>query len=217
MISRGQPFEDFFAAASALDIPLLPSHLPLFLKFFQELVAWNRKVNLTRITAQQDVFVYHFIDSLIPARFMPPGATVVDIGSGAGFPGIPLKILRPDLRVTLVDASSKRVLFQRHVVRTLGLKDIVCARERAEETACRGVRYDICIGRAFASLPRFLAAALPLRAEGGTAIALKGPRLPEELGSVGTELAAWGVEVRQVEEFVLPGTGKRRFVVLFGE
>lgn len=212
-----QPFEYFFAAARALDIPLFPHNLPLFQKFFQELIAWNQKVNLTRITEEREVFVNHFIDSLIPARFMPRGAAVVDIGSGAGFPGIPLKICRPDLRVTLVDSSSKRVFFQRHVVRTLGLKHIVCAQERTEETACQRNRYDICIGRAFASLPKFLSAALPLRAERGTVIAMKGPRLPEELGLVSRELAGWGVGVRQVEEFVLPVTGRRRFVVLFGE
>jgi 16S rRNA (guanine527-N7)-methyltransferase len=217
VVFRDHSLDYFFAAARALDIPLSPSHLPLFQRFFQELVAWNRKVNLTRITTEQEVFVNHFIDSLIPARFMPPGASVVDIGSGAGFPGIPLKIVRSDLRVTLVDSSSKRVFFQRHMVRTLGLKDIVCTQERTEETAYKRNRYDICIGRAFASLPQFLSVALLLRAERGTVIAMKGPRLPEELAQLGGELAAFGVGVRQVEEFVLPGTGRRRFVVLFGE
>lgn len=217
MVFQDQALASFFAAARALDLPLLPSHVPLFVKFFQELVAWNRKVNLTRITAPRDVFLEHFIDSLIPARFMPWGASVVDLGSGAGFPGIPLKIVRTDLRVTLVDSSSKRVFFQRHVVRTLGLKDIVCAQERVEEAASKGTRYDICIGRAFGSLAKFLAAALPLRADQGNVIAMKGPRLPEELGAVDAELVGWGVRVRNVQQFLIPGTGKRRFVVLFGE
>jgi 16S rRNA (guanine527-N7)-methyltransferase len=149
----------------------------LFSAHAAELIKWNRKINLTTITDPTDVVTNHFLDSLVPARFIPPKAAMLDIGSGAGFPGIPLKVLLPELSVTLIDASRKKVNFLKHVIRTLKLKDIEALHVRAEDLAEHPSyihRFDVIISRALTSLKFFVRLALPLLACGGLIIALKG-------------------------------------------
>lgn len=209
-------FDFFLQAAKQLSIPLPPDSLLQFKFYFQELIAWNKKVNLTRITELREVFINHFIDSLIPERFMPEGSSVVDIGSGGGFPGIPLKIIRPDLSVTLVDSSLKKNLFQRYLIRTLRLKRIVSLRERAETLANSKGFYEVCIGRAFAPLSRFLPTAVALRASRGIIIAMKGPNFLKELKEVEPQLPHRGISIKHVEKFILPYTKKNRTVIVFG-
>ena len=113
----------------------------LFSAHAAELIKWNRKINLTTITDPIEVASNHFLDSLVPARFMPPHAAMLDIGSGGGFPGIPLKVLLPELSVTLIDASRKKVSFLKHVIRTLKLDDIEALHIRAEDLADRSELY----------------------------------------------------------------------------
>jgi 16S rRNA (guanine527-N7)-methyltransferase len=143
-----------------------------------ELINWNRKINLTTLTDPIEVASNHFLDSLVPARFMPPHtAKLLDIGSGGGFPGIPLKVLLPELSVTLIDASRKKVNFLKHVIRTLKLDGIEALHIRAEDLAARPSyinRFDVIISRALTSLESFVRLALPLLACGGLIMALKG-------------------------------------------
>ena len=150
----------------------------LFSAHAAELIKWNRKINLTTLTDPIEVASNHFLDSLVPARFMPPhAAKLLDIGSGGGFPGIPLKVLLPELSVTLIDASRKKVSFLKHVIRTLKLDDIEALQIRAEDLADRLSyvnRFDVIISRALTSLEFFVRLALPLLACGGLIMALKG-------------------------------------------
>jgi len=145
-----------------------------FLIHAGELIKWNSKTNLTAITDPFEVAVKHFLDSLAPARIIPPGSSMLDMGSGGGFPGIPLKIILPSLSVSLVDSSRKKVSFLKHVIRTLGLEGINAFQARVENLSENKERFDLVICRAFSSLDKFIESALPVLAENGIMIALKG-------------------------------------------
>ncbi|MFH0725352.1 MAG: 16S rRNA (guanine(527)-N(7))-methyltransferase RsmG [Pseudomonadota bacterium] len=146
-----------------------------------ELIRWNRKTNLTAITTPEEIAVKHVLDAMAPLPHLPASGTLLDIGSGGGFPGVVLKILRPDLSATLIDASRKKVSFLSHVIRTLGLKDISALQARAEALAGEppyAHRFDVIVSRALCALDAFVAMALPLLAPDGLLIAFKGR--PEE-------------------------------------
>ncbi|QTA89802.1 16S rRNA (guanine(527)-N(7))-methyltransferase RsmG [Desulfonema magnum] len=151
-----------------------------------ELLKWNRKMNLTAITDPLEVAVKHFLDSIAPAPVIPPSSSLLDIGSGGGFPGIPLKILIPSLSVTLIDTSRKKVSFQKHIIRTLKLGNIKARHIRAEDLAREkpfAKAFDVIICRALSSLDAFVAMARPLLAEHGMMIALKGKVSEAEIES----------------------------------
>jgi len=149
-----------------------------------ELVKWNLKINLTAITDPFEVAVKHFLDSIAPAGIIPAGASMLDIGSGGGFPGIPLKVVIPALSVSLIDSSGKKVTFLKHVIRTIGLGDIEAVQGRVEELAGSIKKFDVVICRAFSSLEKFVGSALPLLAPNGMIISLKGKTNTDELASV---------------------------------
>jgi 16S rRNA (guanine527-N7)-methyltransferase len=143
----------------------------------RELIKWNQKINLTAITDPGEIALKHFLDSVAPARWIPPSSSLLDIGSGGGFPGIPLKVLIPSIAVTLIDGSRKKISFLKHSIRTLGLKNIDARQVRAEEMAedaDAASRFDVIISRALSSLAAFVKLALPLLADRGMIIALKG-------------------------------------------
>jgi 16S rRNA (guanine527-N7)-methyltransferase len=149
-----------------------------------ELVKWNRKINLTSITLPQDIAVKHFVDSLAPAQFISENARLLDIGSGGGFPGIPLKILKPSLSVLLIDGVRKKANFLKHVLRILKLESIKVLQIRAEnlvEDPAFSNSFDVVISRALSSLDVFVDLAMPLLAAHGIIIAMKGEVDPSEL------------------------------------
>jgi len=181
-----------------------------------ELIKWNRKLNLTSITHPQDLAVKHFLDSLAPAHFIPDNARMLDIGSGGGFPGIPLKILYPSLKVMLIDGTRKKVNFLKHALRTLKLESIEAHQIRAEnlheDPACVNL-FDVIISRALSSLKRFVKMALPLLAKQGTLIAMKGAVNQEELDAVNLD----GLEDRyhlEVKNYKLPSIEAARSIVI---
>ena len=163
--------------AKAFDMHLAQEKVNQFAFHALELLKWNRKTNLTAITDPLDVAVKHFLDSVAPASLIPPGASLLDIGSGGGFPGIPLKIARPSVSVTLIDSSRKKVSFQKHIIRSLGLQNIEAMHIRAEELAKApeyANAYDVIVCRALSALEAFILMASPLLAKDGMIIALKG-------------------------------------------
>jgi len=215
-VSKNTPPDFFIQATEKLNIPLSEEAGLQFETYYQELIAWNKKINLTRITEKKRFFIEHFIDSLIPERFISSNSTLIDLGSGGGFPGLPLKIIRPDLSVTLVDSSLKKVLFLRYLVRLLNLRDIVVLQERLESHDFSDNQYDVCIGRAFSSLEKFLSLAFALKNPQGIVIAMKGPNFLNELKAVEPQLPLWGMSLKQLKEFVLPFTNKQRAIIVFG-
>ena len=160
-------------------------HTEMFAAHARELIFWTRVTNLTTITDPFEIAVKHFVDSLAPAAFIPPDtAFLLDIGSGGGFPGIVLKIVRPSLKVTLIDASRKKVSFLKHVIRKLSLEGVEALHARAEELADDyhyRHRFNAVVSRALASLELFVSLADPLVAENGLMVAMKGRMDPEQL------------------------------------
>ena len=190
-----------------------------------ELTKWTQKINLTTITNPIEVASNHFLDSLVPARFIPPGARMLDIGSGGGFPGIPLKVLLPGLSVILIDASRKKVSFLKHVIRTLKLDNIEALHKRAEDLAKHPSyinRFDVIISRALSSLDSFVNLALPLLADEGVIIAMKGEVEKAELDdlrhNVLEKINAAGSLDRQftisLKRYILPLLNSERSIII---
>ena len=196
--------------ARFFDLDLDRHHTELFAAHAKELLHWNNTINLTTITDPFEVAVKHFVDSLAPAKRISPGASLLDIGSGSGFPGIPLKIVLPSLAVTLIDASRKRVNFLKHVIRTLKLEDIQALHIRAEDLAddpAYRQHFDTITSRALTDLKSFIRQARPLLTAKGQMIALKGRMDQTEAETVRSSILA-------VETYMLPFTDSKRSVFL---
>jgi len=174
-------------SARSLDVCLNSHHIHQFASHAGELIKWNRKFNLTRITDPVDLAIKHFVDSIVPAQGIEAGTSVLDMGTGGGFPGIPLKILNPSISVTLIDASRKKTTFLKHVIRKLKLENIDAIHVRAEDLGQESTfahRFDTIISRALSNLDTFVSLALPMLAAGGKVIALKGKFNPNEIDTI---------------------------------
>lgn len=194
--------------------------LGIFARHAELLVEWNAVSNLTTITRPEDIAVQHFVDSLSAAGAVPAGAEVLDIGTGGGFPGIPLHVTVPGVRTVLLDAARKKVSFLRHVIRTIRLERVEALHARVEalheDSEQRG-RYDVIVSRAFASMPDLLHAAVPLIKPGGRIVALKGLLTDEELAQLRAEcsVGAFGAVLQVTwSEYGLPGLRSRRMRVV---
>ena len=179
-------FEEILAARAAeAGIPLTAEQIGQFSVYHEMLLDWNTRMNLTALTAPEDVAVKHIIDSLTAydAALFDGARTLIDVGTGAGLPGIPLAVYAPHLTVTLLDALNKRVRFLTEVTAAMGLQNVRCIHARAEEaarTAEHRAAYDIAVSRAVARLPVLIEYTLPFVRVGGTLLALKGRAYPEE-------------------------------------
>ena len=179
-------FEEILAARAAeAGIPLTAEQIGQFSVYNEMLLDWNTRMNLTALTAPEDVAVKHIIDSLTAydAALFDGARTLIDVGTGAGLPGIPLAVYAPHLTVTLLDSLNKRVRFLTEVTAAMGLPNVRCIHARAEEaarTAEHRAAYDIVVSRAVARLPVLLEYTLPFVRVGGTLLALKGRAYAEE-------------------------------------
>lgn len=188
-----------------------------FEQFLGLLLKWNRAYNLTSITDPIEVYEKHFADSSMPARFIPENANLVDIGAGAGFPGIPLKILREDLNVTLIEATSKKVNFCEHVIRELKLKNISVIHGRAEEKAIlnKAGKYDVAISRATLKLPAFIKVGAGYLKSGGILIAMLGPSWTDELDKAIPQVKKHNLKLVNTHEYILPISQSKRAILIF--
>ena len=223
-IGSGEWSEVIIDGGRVFDLDLDSSHTDLFTLHARELLKWTKTTNLTTITDPFEVAVKHFVDSLAPAAMIAPGATLLDIGSGGGFPGLPLKVVIPSLSVTLIDASRKKVNFLKHVIRSLKLKEIEVLHIRAEELAADSSyhnRFDVILSRALTDLASFTRHGLPLLSAEGVMIALKGKLDPAELEDLesfaGEAPNASNLDRRlaqlKVEEYKLPFIQSNRTMV----
>lgn len=170
-------------------------------KFYEMVVETNEKFNLTAITEENDFAIKHILDSVLPMTLLPQNASVIDVGAGAGFPSIPLKILRPDLKVTMLDSLNKRVYFLNEVIATLNLKDITAVHSRAEDYALKNREvFDVAIARAVASLVTLSEYCLPFVKVGGNFIALKGSSLTEELKEATYAITLLGGKQKDIQK-----------------
>jgi len=196
-------------AVTAMNISLTERQIAQFEQYACLLAEWNRRMNLTAVTDPAGISLTHFADSLSVAAKVPlkENASLIDVGTGAGFPGMALKILRPDLRVTLLDATNKRVAFLRAVIDALELNEIETVHARAEEAGQAPQyreRYDYATARAVAALPVLCEYCLPFVRTGGTFIAQKGPDPKEEISAARNAIEKLGGRIGGVYEFTLP-------------
>ncbi len=206
-------------AASSLGVPLTAEQLRLFSLYYREIITWNEKINLLSRSSAGDTLLKNFIDSLAVAPFLPgPGCRLLDMGSGGGFPGIPLKIVREGLRVSLLEASRKKTSFLKQVVRKLQLKDITVLHDRAEKllenTACRG-SFDAVVSQAAFKLPQLLALGAPFLAGGGVLIAMKSVNIGAEMAAAEPAAAAAGLSLSASHDLILPITGDPRLILIY--
>lgn len=185
--------------------------------FLAELLRWNRKVNLTSITDPAEAREKHLLDSLSLLPLLRGDERLLDIGSGGGFPCIPLKLAAPGLQVVSVDAVQKKIAFQRHVVRQLGLQGFVAEHLRVEQLPAHPLGeggFNLVVSRAFASLDQFAALALPCLAPGGRIIAMKGVEGEGELQRSSEALARLGLVCHELRSLQLPRSGSRRSLIV---
>ncbi|MGF7186445.1 16S rRNA (guanine527-N7)-methyltransferase [Desulfitispora alkaliphila] len=203
---------------SNIDLNLSEKALEDFKKYAAELIKWNEKFNLTAITEIRDIVEKHFYDSLLAVKVMDFSNVkrMVDIGTGAGFPGLPLKICYPELDALLVDSLAKRIGFLEHIYSELKLDNIQAIHARAEDLGKNGdhrEKYDVVVSRAVAPLPILLEYSLPLVAIGGSFISYKGPELDNELEHSKNALTVLGGKVANIYRHNLPLSGNNRVLV----
>ncbi len=187
-----------------------------FSKYREILLYYNEKFNLTAITDPYEIAVKHFLDSVVGEKHIPQGAAVVDIGSGAGFPAVPLKIYRPDLKITMLDSLAKRVRFLEEVIKTLGFSNAESIHIRAEDAAKGTFResFFVAVARAVAPLATLAEYALPLVKVGGKFIAYKGPDVEEELAAGEKAVKVLGGKILSSEKYLLPDGSGRSLIVI---
>lgn len=176
--------ERLISGADIMGISVSGEQADLMMIHAQQLMAWNKKINLTAIKEPLQIAEKHFVDSIATLPFFKNEASLIDMGSGGGFPGIPIKIMNPSLKVVLIDSSRKKVNFLKHVIRTLHLKDIDAIHSRVEdlkEDPAFKNQFDAVISRAFTELSGFVAVAEPFLNSKGTIYALKGKNAEKEM------------------------------------
>lgn len=211
--------QDFYEGLRELDVALSEKQMQQFMTFYELLVEKNKVMNLTAITELSEVIPKHFLDSLSLVMAVDPEdlETMVDVGSGAGFPGIPLKIAFPHLKVTLMDSLRKRVDFLNEVILKLGLKGIKAVHGRAEDLARESKyreNFDLCVSRAVAALPVLSEYCLPFVGEGGLFVAYKAKDAEAECRSAERAVEMLGGVIADMVLFSLPGTAHDRTLVV---
>lgn len=202
--------------AKEISIELDDKKVEQFYMYMELLLEWNEKINLTAITKPEEVILKHFIDSLTIINKIKPNTKIVDVGTGAGFPGIPIKIVKEDIEIVLVDSLNKRIHFLDEVIQKLGLTKIETIHARAEELGRnKKIRetFDYATSRAVANLSTLSEYLMPFVKVGGNVIAMKGSEIEEELQKAQKAISILGGEVIAVEKFILPKSDIKRHIV----
>jgi 16S rRNA (guanine527-N7)-methyltransferase len=205
-------------SAASCGIEVTREQAERFQCYLELLTEWNQKMNLTAITAPKEVAVKHFLDSILILKYLelPEGKRLIDVGTGAGFPGVALKIMRPGLDLTLLDGLNKRLVFLQSVLSGLNLS-AKTVHARAEEAGRRPeyrARFDFAAARAVAPLNLLCEYCLPFLNMGGTFVAMKGTKPEEELHSAKNAVSLLGCELSAVHAFTLPGGDSRSLILI---
>lgn len=210
-------FDEMSALFSRAKMTLSEEQYRQFRVYADFLAEKNAVMNLTAITEPHDVAEKHFLDSVLPLTMahIPAGASLVDVGAGAGFPSVPMKIMRPDIRPTLLDSLNKRVGFLKELTRLLGI-DAECIHVRAEDAGRTKMResFDAAVARAVSRLPVLCEYCMPLVKVGGTFLALKGSDVADELESSKKAIETLGGELADAISYVLPSGDRRTLVII---
>ena len=184
--------------------------------YFNELLKWNLKINLTAIRTEKGIVLKHFLDSLSVFPYLSNISSLLDIGSGAGFPAIPLKMVKPFLEITLIDSVRKKVDFQRHIIRMLGLKGIAAIQGRVQDKEIlqtMAERFDMVISRGFCDLPTFLTISFPFLKKGGIVLAMKGEVDSKEIQLL-SKIEGNRYQWQKIVPFFLPFSTIKRSIFL---
>jgi 16S rRNA (guanine527-N7)-methyltransferase len=202
--------------AEQIGITLTAQVVESYLFYIEELKKWNQRINLTSLTTDRDIAVKHFLDSLTVIPFLQGAARVLDIGTGAGFPGLPLKIVVPDCELLLLESSQKKCSFLRHIVRGLKLAGVEIVQGRAEDKKMierYGSSFDLVLSRALADLPTSLQLALPYVKGEGRIVGMRGRQGEHERDA--TEWRPLGLQLVEQRRLTLPFVKEQRVLLLF--
>ena len=200
-----------------INIEISDEQVKAFYDYMNLLLEWNQKINLTAITEQDDVILKHFVDCLTILKYIAPNESIVDIGTGAGFPGVPLAIMCKENRFMLVDSLNKRINFLNEVKAKIMLKNVDTVHARAEEFDQNKLyreNFDVAVSRAVANLSVLVEFLLPAVKVGGRVICMKGSQIEDELNDARFAIKELGGIVKQKEEFYLPGSDIKRNIVI---
>lgn len=208
---------DFIGKLKEFNIEINEEQIKSFEKYMNLLLEWNEKINLTAITQPDEVKLKHFVDSLTVLKYINNDDKVIDIGTGAGFPGIPLKIMNENTKITLLDSLNKRINFLNIVIETLNLRNIQAIHGRAEEIARNKLyreKYDVAVSRAVANLSTLTEYMLPFVKVGGKCICMKGANVNEELERAQNAIKKLGGEIERVDNFYLSDNDNERNIIV---
>lgn len=209
-------FEKMQEKSIDLGINFLVEQTEQFFEYMNLLIEWNEKMNLTAIIDPEEIILKHFIDSITILKELEDNSKIVDVGTGAGFPGIPLSIMNPTLKITLVDSLNKRLIFLQEVVNKLNLKNVEIVHARAEEFGQNKKyreQFDISTSRAVANLSTLSEYLIPLVKVGGKVISMKAGEANEEINEAKKAIEVLGGTIEKIEEFVLPKSDIGRTVI----
>ena len=210
-------FQNLSEKSEKIGINISEYNLEKFYSYMNLLIEWNKKINLTAIIDEEEIILKHFIDSLTVNSYITEKTKVIDIGTGAGFPGIPLKIQNPDTEMVLVDSLNKRINFLEEVCKKLDLKNITCIHSRVEELASISIhreKYDIVTSRAVARLNTLLEYMLPFVKIGGKCICMKGSNVLDEIEEAKKAIDILGGKIEKIDNMVLPNSDIQRNIIV---
>ena len=203
--------------AKVINIEINNEQTEKFYKYMKLLQEWNEKINLTAITEENEVILKHFIDSLTVLKHINQTDKIIDVGTGAGFPGVPIAIMMPNVKITLLDSLNKRINFLNEVIRELDLKNVETIHSRSEDCGKDMLfreKYDIAIARAVANLTILSEYLLPFVKIGGKMICMKGSDVEEELNNAEFAIKELGGEIILKDEFCLPDSDIKRNIII---
>ena len=200
-----------------IDIELENNKVEKFYEYMNDLIKWNENVNLTAITEPSEIILKHFIDSLTISKYIEKNTRVIDVGTGAGFPGIPLKILRDDIDVILLDSLNKRLNFLDEIIKKLELKNVKTIHARVEEIGKNKEyreMFDVVTSRAVANISTLSEYMIPLVKINGLAICMKGSDFKDELEDGKNAIKILGGRIERIDEFILPESDIKRSIII---
>ncbi len=209
--------EEMSKKSKILGVRFSVEQIEQFYKYMNLLIEWNEKMNLTAITEPKEIILKHFIDSITILKYIDDNSKLVDVGTGAGFPGVPLSIMNPTLKITLVDSLNKRLIFLQEVVKELNLKNIEIVHARAEEFGQNKnyrEKFDIATSRAVANLATLSEYLVPLVKIGGKIISMKASNAKEEINDAQKAIEVLGGKIEKIEEFDLPKSDIGRTIII---